>query len=89
MPFRQTKCVDAETQNVVQKDTARNVRTWIPRRVSDAMATQFFPTIAHIAAPLYSVIDWKIKGFFLVGCVVGVVVGFVVGFVVRRANTEY
>ena len=32
-------------------------RTWIPSRVSDAIATQFFPIIAHIAAPLYSVID--------------------------------
>jgi hypothetical protein len=35
------------------------VRTWIPSRVSEAMATQPFPTIAHMAAPLYSVIDCR------------------------------
>lgn len=37
-----------------------SVWAWIPNRLSDAIATQFFPFIATTAPPLYSKIDWKI-----------------------------
>ena len=37
------------------------VISWVERRVSVAMATQFLPAIATITLPLYWSIDWKQK----------------------------
>lgn len=39
------------------RKSQETVWAWAPRRVSEAMATQFLPLIAIMAAPLYSKID--------------------------------
>jgi len=53
-PARPTK--DLLNWNTLRKSQA-TVWAWAPRRVSQAMPTQFLPVIAIIAAPLYSRMD--------------------------------
>jgi hypothetical protein len=55
-------CVPDKTREAMAGTQAgRDARTWMPRRVSAAMATQFLPVIAHMDAPLYSVMDCAVR----------------------------